>query len=795
MHQVAGSAGVPRGRRFIARWLTDPEREWLRASRIAFVAACTVAVTARSANSDAGAGAATLSEPSVATLAHAGLLDQYCAKCHNTIDWAGGIAFDVLSAEPAAADAESWEKAIRKMRTGLMPPPGEQRPPRTELDAFAGELEAQLDAAAKRHIAPGAISLHRLNRAEYANAIRDILAYEADVSTLLPADDSAEGFDNIADVLGISPTLAQAYIAAAMKISRGALGDLTAPASTTKYTPPGGLAQRSHIDGLPLGTLGGIRFTHNFPVDAEYEFRITSNRPFRFAGSDGGPPPKIDFVLDGKRVEVPDPSKFRLRVKAGPRVVSVAQIEQLHWDGVDELYAKARPPRDVLESVTINGPFNPTGTGDTPSRRAVFSCYPAREKDEAPCARRIFARLASKAFRRPVSEKDAAIQTFMSFYEAGRARGSFEQGVQEGLARLLADPRFLYRAESEPPGLAPGTVYRVSDIDLASRLSFFIWSSIPDEALVRLASSRKLGSSKVLEQQVRRMLADPRAHALVDNFAGQWLRLRELHNVQPLDGGFDDNLREAFEQETQLLFRDIIREDLPITHLLDASYTYLNERLARHYGIPGVHGSYMRKVVLPESSPRRGLLGQGSILTLTSAGNRTSPVMRGAWVLETVLGAPPPRPPPGVETDLKEGNASSATSVRQRLELHRSNKTCASCHQIMDPIGFSLENFDLLGRWRDKEGAMPIDASGTLMDGTPLQGPADLRRFLVSQPDQFATSAAEKLLTYALGRRLEATDQPAVREIVRRSKAQDYRFSSLVLGVVESVPFQMRVKE
>lgn len=758
---------------------------------IALVSACAVAVAAWGANTGP-----TPAEPAVSALAHADLLDQYCAKCHNTVDWAGGVAFDALAVDPPADDAASWEKAIRKMRTGLMPPPGEKRPSRTELDAFAGELETQLDAHASRHLAPGATSLHRLNRTEYANAIRDLIAYDADVSTLLPADDSAEGFDNIADVLGISPTLAQAYIAAAMKISRGALGDLAATPATTKYTPPGGLAQRAHIDGLPLGTEGGIRFTHYFPVDAEYELRITPSRPFRFAGSNGGPPPKVDFVLDGARVEVPNPDKFRIRVKAGPRVVSVALIDPIHWDGVDELYSRARPPRDTLSSVSINGPFDPTGSGDTPSRRAVFTCHPVKEKDEASCARRIFTRLASKAFRRPVSEKDPAIDTFMSFYESAHASGGFEQGVQQGLARLLADPRFLYRAESEPAGLAAGSVYRVSDLDLASRLSFFIWSSIPDETLITLASSGKLSKPDVLERQVRRMLADPRSRALVDNFAGQWLRLRELRNVQPLDGGFDDNLREAFEQETQLLFSDIVHHDLPITDLLDSRYTYLNERLARHYGIPDVHGSYMRQVALPETSPRRGLLGQGSILTLTSAGNRTSPVMRGSWVLETVLAAPPPRPPPGVETDLKEeGDAAHAKSVRQRLELHRSNKTCASCHQIMDPIGFSMENFDLLGRWREKDGAMPVDPSGTLMDGTPLRGPADLRRFLVSQPDQFTTSAAEKLLTYALGRRLEAADQPAVRRIVRHSKTESYRFSSLVLGVVDSVPFQMRMKE
>ena len=384
----------------------------------------------------------------------------------------------------------------------------------------------------------------------------------------------------------------------------------------------------------------------------------------------------------------------------------------------------------------------------------------------------------------------------MSFYSTASANGGFELGVQQGLARLLADPRFLYRAESEPAALAKGAVYRVSDLDLASRLSFFIWSSIPGDTLIKLASAGKLSKPAVFDQQVRRMLADPRSGALVDNFGGQWLRLRELRNVQPLDGGFDDNLREGFEQETRMLFTDVLRQDLPITHLLDSRYAYLNERLAKHYGIPNVHGSYMRQVALPETSPRRGLLGQGSILTLTSAGNRTSPVMRGSWVLEPVMAAPPPRPPPGVETDLKEGSdAAHAKSVRQRLEAHRANKTCASCHQIMDPIGFSMENFDLLGRWRDTDGATPVDPTGTLMDGTPLQGVADLRKFLVSQPDQFTTSAAEKLLTYALGRRLEASDQPAVREIVRRARANGYRFSSLVLGVADSVPFQMRMKQ
>jgi hypothetical protein len=765
---------------------------------VALLTASVVAVTAWGAATqrpvDPPAGAVQLRSDK-APLTHAKLLDRYCIECHNTVDWAGGVAFDTLSADSLSEDAETWEKAIRKMRTGLMPPAGEPRPPRAELEAFAGELEGRLDRTAQRHPNPGASSLRRLNRTEYANAVRDLIAYDADVSTLLPADDSAEGFDNIADVLGVSPTLLQAYISAAMKISRRAVGDLEEAAATSKYAAPAGQAQLEHIEGLPLGTHGGTRFTHYFPLDAEYEIRVVMARPFRFAGPDGGPPPKVDIVLDGKRLEVADPGKFRLRVSAGPREIGVGLVDRLHSDGIDEVYSKARPPRDTVANVLITGPFAPTSAGDTPSRRAIFVCRPGQSTDEEPCARRILTRLASRAFRRPLEPTDPSIETLMGFYRTASARSGFEHGVQQSLARLLADPRFLYRMESEPSQLAKGTIYRISDLDLASRLSFFLWSSIPDEELIAVAAAGKLSKPAELEKQVRRMLADPRSRALVDNFGGQWLRLRELRNAQPLDNGFDDVLREGFEQETRLLFSDIVREDLSIARLLDSNYTYLNERLARHYGVSGVHGSYMRRVALAEDSPRRGLLGQGSILTVTSVGNRTSPVMRGSWVLETILAAPPPRPPAGVETDLKEeGDASLAKSVRERLELHRQNPSCASCHQIMDPIGFALENYDLIGRWRDKDGAMAVNPAGTLMDGTELRGPADLRRFLVSQSDQFAISATERLLIYALGRRVEAADQPTVRKIVRESKRQDYRFSSLVMGIVNSVPFQMRVK-
>lgn len=739
---------------------------------------------------------ATATGASTAPPRHWNLLDRYCTDCHNTVDWAGGVAFDALDPAALTEDAETWEKAIRKMRTGMMPPAGKPRPPRSQLDRFAGELEARLDATGLARPHPGTKSLHRLNRTEYRNAIRDLIAYDVDVTTLLPADDAAEGFDNIADVLGVSPTLIQAYVSASMKISRWAVGDRSMTPVTAKYGGPPGPAQRAHIEGLPLGTRGGTHFTHNFPLDAEYEFRISAGSGFRFAGPAGPPPPRVDIMIDGEPVEVEDPRRFRLRVNAGPHEIGIALVEQRRSDGEDDLYAKSQPRRDDFESVTIVGPFDATGPGDTPSRRAIFTCFPEEASEEAPCAREILTRLASKAFRRPLERTDAAVDRLMSFYEAGRRTGGFEGGIQQGLARLLADPRFLYRMESDRADLTAGTVYRISDLELATRLSFFLWSSIPDDELLQVAAAEKLHEPAILEQQVRRMLADPRSQALVENFAGQWLHLRELHNAQPLDREFDESLRNSFEEETQRLFADIVHEDRSIIRLLDADYTWLNERLARHYGIPDVRGGYMRRVALAKDSPRRGLLGQGSILTVTSAGNRTSPVMRGSWVLETLLGAPPPRPPPGVEADLKEeANAVQPKSVRERLELHRENPTCASCHQIMDPIGFSLENFDLIGRWREKDGAVPVDASGTLIDGTHLSGAQDLRRVLLDHSDSFVTSATEKLLTYALGRRIEYFDQPSIRKIVRDARREDYRFSSLVLGVVNSVPFQMKVKQ
>jgi Protein of unknown function (DUF1592)/Protein of unknown function (DUF1588)/Protein of unknown function (DUF1585)/Protein of unknown function (DUF1587)/Protein of unknown function (DUF1595) len=724
------------------------------------------------------------------------LLGRYCVDCHNTVDWAGGFSLDAASPEAISADPGTWEKLVRKMRTGMMPPPGKARPTRAQAQGLARFVETRLDDRWSRQPNPGAKTLHRLNRSEFANAIRDLLRLDVDVSTLLPADDAAEGFDNMADVLGVSPTLIQSYVSAAMKISRASIGDPRMASVLVKFPAPGGAAQRGYVEGLPMGTRGGMRIVYNFPLDAEYEFRVAAGGGPRFSGPEGGPPARVDVTLNGNPVTFSDPRKFRVHVPAGPQVVTVAMVDRLHSDGVDELYAQATPRRDDVDGLTIQGPFDATGPGDTPSRREVFVCKPASSADELPCARKILAHLARGAFRVDTGDDSPAMDELLQFYAAGSRTGGFEAGIQQALARILVDPRFLYRIEADRPDLAAGSVYRITDDELASRLSFFVWSSIPDAPLRELAQRQKLHEPKVLDQQVRRMLADPRASALAANFAGQWLHLRELDNAQPLDRAFDGSLRAALVRETQMLFASVQQENRSVVDLLDCDYTFLNERLARHYGIDGVHGTYMRRVSLPKNSPRRGLLGQGSILTVTSAGNRTSPVARGAWVLQTLLGAPVPQPPPGVEADLKEvADASHPLSVRERLEGHRANPTCASCHRVMDPIGFSMENFDLIGRWRDAEAGVPVNSSDRMADGTQLNGVVDLRRVLVSHADDFVTTVSEKLLQYALGRRLEYYDQPAVRGIVQQSRKDGHTVDSLVLAVVHSAPFQMRMQQ
>jgi hypothetical protein len=723
------------------------------------------------------------------------LLDQYCVECHNYAEFAADVAFDRLSLDDLHDDAEIWERAVRKVRTGFMPPAGEPRPQRTVLDGFASALESRLDRAAAEAPNPGIEGLSRLNRAEYTNVIRDLLAFDArHIVSTLPADDAISGFDNIANALTVSPTLIEGYVNAAMKISREAVGDRSMLPSQVRYDAPSGLSQDRHIEGLPLGTRGGLLFTHTFPLDATYEFRVSGRGPGGLSGQRFCPPPRIDVTLNGTAVDVDDPAEFRISVPAGPQAIAVALIDEQRCAGVNELYGVFSAVGGV-RTVEIHGPFDPTGPGDTPSRRAIFTCYPPSERadQEAPCAREILTRLASKAFRRPLQTNDAEIDTLMTFYRRGRVEADFETGVQHALSRLLIDPRFLYRLEEEPADPAPGEIYRISDLELASRLSFFLWSSIPDEELIAAGSEGKLSQPDVLEPQVLRMLADPRADALVENFAGQWLKLRELRDALPQDRDFDANLRQSFRRETELLFSSMIDEDRSILDLLDADYTYLDERLARHYGVAGVRGSYMRRVQLDRDDPRRGLLGHGSILTATSVANRTSPVVRGQWIVENILGAEVPPPPPGVEADLsEESSAAEAKTLRERMEMHRADSTCAACHRLIDPFGFALENFDLVGRWRETEGGQPIDSAAVLVDGTLVDGPVAMRRALVGRADAFATAMTEKLLTYALGRILAHYDMPAVRKIVAEAETENYRFSAIVLGIVNSAPFRMK---
>ena len=724
----------------------------------------------------------------------AALVKQYCLGCHNERAKQGGLVLDADVAK-VAADRERWEKVVRKVKTGMMPPSGAPRPARERLDAFAASMASRLDAAVDLKAILDTPALHRLNRTEYANAIRDLLDISVDVSPLLPADGSSEGFDNIAEALSVSPALIQGYVSAAMKISRLTVGDRTMAPSQVVYAAPPGLSHDRHIEGLPLGTRGGMVVKHTFPLDAEYEFTLGGGGGFGGAGG-AGP----DITIDGARVTVQNTRRFRIPVTAGPHTIGVAVLDRQRGAGVDDAYSDFRAANNGFNvgggvgNVAIMGPYNPTGPGDTPSRRRIFTCSPATAAEQEPCARSILSRLARHAYRGPVAA--AEIDTLLAFYKQGRARGDFETGTQEAIARLLVAPRFLYRVEQEPAAVAAGAVYRISDTELASRLSFFLWSSIPDEQLLDLAAKGRLREPATLQQQVKRMIADPKADAFVSNFAGQWLYLRELAHLQTEAPGFSDNLRQSFRRETELLFDTIVRQDRPLVELLDADYTFVDERLARHYGIPGVRGSHFRRVALDASSPRRGLLGHGSMLTVTSIATRTSPVMRGKWILENLLGAPPPQPPPGVETNLGEGQEiAKTTTLRQRLEQHRSNPVCASCHNIMDPMGFALENYDLVGAWREKDGPAKIDSTGRLADGTPLSGPVDLRKAVLSRSESFMSTATEKLFVYALGRPVHYYDMPMVRAVVGRAARDGNRFSALLLGVIESDAFQKRVKK
>ena len=749
-----------------------------------------------------------------------GTIDRYCVTCHNPRMKAGGLLLDALPVANAAREPETWEKVIRKVRTGMMPPAGAPRPDRASLDSLAATAETAIDRAAAAAPNPGAAALHRLNRTEYGNAIRDLLDLPIDAAALLPGDDSSEGFDNQASVLSVSPALMQAYVTAAAKISRLAVGDPTISADVTTYLAPRGMSQAGHRDGLPLGTRGGLVVQHVFPLDAEYEFRVGRAGGGLFGLPPVGTDDSVEITLNGERIRVLDRNArgpLRLKIPAGPQTIGVAVVRKSNARGVDDLFSEHAASAGVTNLV-INGPLNPTGPGDTPSRRKIFICHtedqasasakatagsrrssPESNASEGGCARTILSKLATRALRRPVGERDATITMLMEFFESGKKLRGFEAGVQYALARLLVDPQFIYRFERAPLDSArgrpatgrAGAAYRVSDLELASRLSFFLWSSLPDEELIRVAASGKLDDPAVLDQQTRRMLADDRARALVNNLAGQWLMLRQLDDISPVTKEFDGNLRYSFRRETELLFETIVREDRSILDLVDADYTFVDERLARHYGIPNIRGSRFRRVALDEGA-RRGLLGHGSLLTVTSAGNRTSPVKRGKWILENLLGAPVPQPPPGVETNLATAPGSAPTSVRQRLEQHRASPSCASCHAVMDPVGFSLENFDLIGEYRDEDGGVPVNATGKLADGTALNGPASLRKALLDRRDAVAATATEKLLTYALGRRVEYFDMPAVRAIVRDAARQEYRFSSLITGIVKSVPFTMK---
>jgi hypothetical protein len=728
------------------------------------------------------------------------LVDHYCVGCHNEKTRAGNLAIDKLDFAHPGNNAETWEKVVRKVRAGMMPPAGVPRPDRATLDGFATQLELALDSAAAAKPNPGTTGLHRLNRTEYANSIRDLLDLQIDPSTLLPADDSSEGFDNIADALAISPALLERYVATATKLSRLAVGDPGTTPSTVTYRVPSDLSQSDHIEGLPLGTRGGILVRNVFPLDAEYAIKIHAKAANIGLGSPGFLDNELEVTLNGERVKLAKAGAtldLRLPIKAGPQELGVAFINK-NPPGADDIW-QIYPNNSGVQSLAITGPFNPTGAGDTPSRRRIFVCRPAgsSDEDELACAKKILSTLARRAYRRPVSDSD--LDTLIGFYRSGRGHASFnaanfDAGIEQAVARVLIDPRFVFRFEREPENVSAGAVYRISDLELASRLSFFLWSSIPDDELLDLAIRNKLHEPAVLERQTRRLLADPRSETLATNFAGQWLYLRELKNQRPLSPAFNENLRDAFRHETELLFESIVREDRNVVDLLNADYTFVDERLAAHYGMPGVHGSQFRRVAIQDDA-RRGLLGQSSFLLVTSVANRTSPVARGKWILENILDSPAPLPPPNVPPLKGDEGSPQVTSLRQRMEEHRKNPTCAACHKIMDPIGFSLDNFDLIGTWRADDSGEPIDATGQLVDGTKLNGPASLRNALLNRSDVFVRTATEKLLTYATGRALRYYDMPVVRSIARQAAQDDNRFSALIQGIVKSDPFQMRMKQ
>ncbi len=755
---------------------------------------------------------------------HKATIDQYCVTCHNQRLKTGGLSLDTLDIANVQASAETWENVVRKVRVGAMPPHGVRRPDQKTTDSLIRWLESELDRTSAR--SPGRPVLRRLNRAEYANAIRDLLGLEVDVAALLPPDVSAFGFDNVSDAQGSSPALLQAYLAAARKISASAVGDPRIATGSDTYSVRQDLSQDVHLEGQPLGTVGGMRARHTFPVEGEYEFQVRLYRTNLSAIRGLEDPHDLELTLDEEPIlrasiggekdliglqtnptdtsDALEASRLRVRrvVKAGQRDVAAAFL-----DATPPLFETNRLQRFIrdfsnpfdaegaphVQSITIQGPFGTKTVGAPPSPR-VFICRAGRGLSEDACARRILSTLATKAYRRPIS--DAELTDLLHYYSQAKTGGSFADGIQFGLRRILASPSFVFRPEAEPTAIPAGTSYRITDTELATRLSFFFWSSLPDEALMRAAREGRLKNPDVLASQITRMLADGRSSAFVSNFAGQWLHLRNLKGKVPnseLFPDFDDNLRQAFQREAELFFESVLREDRSVLDLMNADYTFVNERLARHYGIPNVFGSDFRRVSLADDS-RRGLLGKGAVLLVTSHPTTTSPVLRGKWVLENLVGAPPPPPPANLDTALKTDPPGSAPkTMREQMEHHRANPVCANCHQVMDPIGFALENFDLVGGWRTRDAnGLPLNTADVLTDGTKIDGVASLRQALVRRPDVFVQTLAEKLMVYALGRGLTFEDMPEVRKVVRGAARKGYRFSALIQGIVESVPFTMR---
>jgi mono/diheme cytochrome c family protein len=782
-------------------------------------------------------------EPRTAASPARDLVATYCVSCHNPKLKAGGLALDPQSAERIASSPETWEKVVLKLRSRAMPPPRARRPDNKTYDAVAGWLEAELDRTAAANPNPGRpADLHRLNRAEYANAVRDLLGVQVDGTLILPPDEQAHGFDTNADALSVVPALLDRYLTAAAKISRLAVGDPTLRPAFERYTAVRNnsnertwLWQTDRLgEEFPLGSRGGIVARHYFPVDGEYLLKARLDKTYTGLVRGLNVSNDIEFRVDGKRVgqftlggpefsaaaakasgpdyadagnplfTADDKLELRVPLKAGLHEVTVTALkadaskpEGLGPDRIPiwghDYDGDTRAPL-VFSVLLIGGPYNGQMPQESLSRRKIFVCYPDSAREDTACATKIVSNLARRAYRRPATKED--VQTLLGFYKSGRANGDFEAGIRAALERLLVSPDFLFRIETDPAGVKPGTAYRVSDVDLASRLSFFLWSSIPDEELLDLAIREKLRDAKVFDQQVRRMLGDPRARtALVQNFFSQWLQVRNVWLLTPdisrKHPWFDDNLRTAFVRETELFLESQLEDDRSMLELLTANYTFLNEQLARHYGINDVYGTHFRRVALADQN-RWGLLGKASILAVTSYPHRTSPTIRGKWLLENILAAPVPPPPPDVNTTLDETKMVKTTTVREMLEHHRANPACASCHANMDPLGFALDNFDSIGQWRTKDGDSPIDASGVLLDGTKVDGPAALRAALLQQKDQYVKAVTGKLLMYALGREINYHDAPAIRAIVRAASADDYRWSSTILAMVKSQPFQMR---